>query len=196
MSSETSDEIMEATGRALREHGYADLTMQRIAAESSMTTAAIHYHYDTKAELLNAFLEDLIERFEARLACEATDPRERLEAFLDAVFASAEGDTDEFPVALMELKAQAPYDERFRERFRALDETMRSVVAGAVRDGVEAGVFEEADPETVARLVTTAINGAHVRRVALGEEPAATRAVIERTLELHLGWTPGSEVSA
>jgi len=192
MTTETADEIIAATSRALCEHGYADLTMQRIAEEASMTTAAIHYHFDTKAELLNAFLDDLIDRFEARLACEAEDPRERLETFLDAVFTASQN-ADEYPVALMEMKGQAHYQDSFRERFLALDEVMQSVVANAVSDGIEAGYFEAADPDEVARHVITTINGAHVRTVALGEDPDATRAVIEGYLQLQLGWAPESD---
>jgi len=188
METETADEIIAATSRALSEHGYADLTMQRIAEEASMTTAAIHYHFDTKAELLNAFLDDLLDRFEAGLACDADDPRERIETFLDAVFSPSKN--DEFPVALMELKAQAPYQDSFRRRFLDLDEVMRSVVATAVRDGVEMGHFEAADPDLVARHVVTTINGAHLRTVALGEDAETTRAVIEAYLDLQLGWSP------
>jgi AcrR family transcriptional regulator len=191
METETADEIVAATGRTLCEYGYADLTMQRIAEEASMTTAAIHYHFDTKAALLNAFLDDLIDRFESRLACDAEDPRERLQTFLDAVFAPSHDD-DEFPVALMEMKAQAPYQDSFRERFLALDEVMRSVVATAVRDGVDAGHFADVDADDVARHVVTTINGAHVRAVALGEDAAATRAVIEEYLDRRLGWSPAS----
>lgn len=196
MSSESTAEIIEATGRALCEHGYADLTMQRIADESSVTSAAIHYHFDTKEELLNAFLDDLLDRFESRLACEASDPRERLNDFLDAVFEESSSDHDDFPVALMELKAQAPYHDLFRQRFVELDEAVRSVVETAVRDGIEAGYFDDADPERVAHLVATMINGSHVRTVALAEENSRTRESIEQTLVLHLGWTPGSEVTA
>jgi AcrR family transcriptional regulator len=192
METETADEIIAATSRALCEYGYADLTMQRIAEEASMTTAAIHYHFDTKAELLNAFLDDLIDRFEARLACDAEDPRERLETFLTAVFTPAENG-DDFPVALMEMKGQSPYQDSFRERFLALDEVMQSVVATAVSDGIDAGYFEDSDPDAVARHVVTTINGAHVRSVALGEDPDATRTVIEGYLQLQLGWAPASD---
>ncbi|MCO8267949.1 TetR/AcrR family transcriptional regulator [Haloferax sp. AB510] len=194
MDAETRAEILEATNRALCEHGYAGLTMQRIADESSVTSAAIHYHFDTKEELLNAFLDDRIERFESKLSCGASDPRKRLDAVLDAVFNPEVPDVDGFPVALMELKAQAPYHELFRERFLDLDDVMRGTVADIVRDGVESGAFDEADPAEIARLVTTMSNGAHARAVALGERPAETRRVVEDALELHLGWTPGAEV--
>ncbi|MFB6109128.1 MAG: TetR/AcrR family transcriptional regulator [Haloplanus sp.] len=189
MNAETSTEIIEATGRALCEHGYANLTMQRIADESSLTTAAIHYHFDTKKDLLNAFLDHLIERFERRLACDAGDPRERLATFLDAIFTHTRED-DDFPVALMELKSQAPYHDAYRERFVELDEMMREVVASAVREGIEAGYFDDADPEEVARLVTTAINGGHARSVALGEDPEETYRVVRSYLDVRLGWQP------
>jgi hypothetical protein len=44
--------------------------------------------------------------------------------------------------------------------------------------------------------VTTIINGGHVRTVALGESPADTRELVERSLELRLGWTPNGEGKA
>lgn len=153
-----------------------------------MTTAAIHYHFDTKEELLNAFLDDLVDRFERQVDCEAADPRERLEGFLDAVFDSAAD--DEFPVALMELKAQAPFHETYRNRFCELDNAVQGVVEAAVDDGIEAGYFEPVDAAEVARFVSTVINGGHLRQVALGEDPEKTRRVIERYLDAQLGWRP------
>jgi AcrR family transcriptional regulator len=188
MEPKTTDTIIRATGRSLCEYGYADLTMQRIAEESSVTTAAIHYHFDTKEELLNAFLDDLVDRFERKLACDSDDPRDQLVVLLDAVFSS--NADDEFPVALMELKAQAPYHDTYRERFHELDETLRTVLEDTVEAGIEAGYFEPVEPREVARLVSTAINGGHVRMVALGEEPGETRHVVEDYLEAQLGWSP------
>lgn len=196
MESETKSEIIDATNRVLCEHGYAGLTIKKIADESSMTTAAIHYHFDTKAELLNAYLDDLVEQFKSNITSEATDPRDRLTALLDTVFTSSNPDADGFPVAIMELKSQAPFQELFRERFLDLDNMMRGVITDIVADGIDEGHFNEIDPNEVARLVTTMINGAHARKVALGEPLDETRRVVEHTLALQLGWHPGSEVVA
>ncbi|WP_136689704.1 TetR/AcrR family transcriptional regulator [Halorhabdus amylolytica] len=190
MDSETPGEILDATGRALCEHGYAELTIKDIAAESSLSTAAIHYHFDTKEELLNAFLDHLIEDFEERLATDPDGPSERLSAFLEAVFTPAEKGSGAFAVALMELKSQAPYQETYRDRFRRMDGRMREEIETTVSEGTASGVFAETDPGTVARFVVTAINGGHVREVALGEGPSETRAVVEDFLEARLGWTP------
>jgi AcrR family transcriptional regulator len=193
MDDDAAEEIMSATYRALCAHGYADLTTQRIADESSKSKAALHYHFDTKEELLDAFLDYVLDGFEAELACEAADPRERLATFLAAVFDRADRDRGDYPVAILEVKAQAPYRPPFRERLVEMDERMRAVVADAVRDGVEAGHFEPADPEAVARFVATAIDGAHTREVALDEDPAATRRLVERYLERTIGYAPESE---
>jgi len=190
MNTEGSAEIIAATRRALCEHGYAALTMQRIADESSLSTAAIHYHFDTKRDLLNAFLDELIDRFEGRLESEASDSRERLVAFLDAIFVPTDERDEDFPIALMELKSQAPHQDAYRDRFRQLDRRMREVVETAVRDGIAAGHFADADPDEVARVVVTMINGGHARGIALGEAPDETRRVIESYLELQLGWAP------
>ncbi|MFB6197855.1 MAG: TetR/AcrR family transcriptional regulator, partial [Halobacteriaceae archaeon] len=109
-------EIMDATYRALCRHGYADLTMQRIADELSLSKAAVHYHYETKEDLLNAFLEHLLDRFEQRLASQSSDPRTRLDTFLDAVFGPAEEGDNDFAIALTEIKAQSPFNEGYRNR--------------------------------------------------------------------------------
>lgn len=198
MNEETREAVMAATHRALCTHGFADLTTQRIADEWGKSKAALHYHYDTKEELLRTFLDHLLAKFESRLACESADPRVRLDAFVDAVFAPVEADDDsrEFAVALLEIKAQAPYSETYRDRLAALDERMRETVAGAVRDGIEAGHFGDADPDDVARFVVTAINGAHVREVALDESPSEARRLIEGYLDDALGRDPATEVPA
>ncbi|WP_323676157.1 TetR/AcrR family transcriptional regulator [Halorubellus sp. PRR65] len=189
MDSDTTDEIMTATGRALYEHGYANLTIQRIAEESSLSTAAIHYHFDTKEALLNAYLDHLVGAFRARIDVDTDDPRDRLSAFLDAVFDPA-GDDVGFAVALMNLKAQAPFSDAYHERFVELDDAIRTEVTEVVRDGVESGCFDDADPGRVARHVVTVLNGAHVRELALGESPAESRAPLEAYLDGELDWRP------
>ena len=192
MSDDSAEEIMEATYRALCEHGYAELTMQRIADESERSKAALHYHYDTKEALLRSFLDYLLERFERRVAdSDDAAPRERLDAFLDAIFDTDTSEGTGFATALLEIKAQAPYNDAYRERLLEWDHAMRATVADAIRDGVQSGAFREVDPERVARFVATTINGAHVRQVALEEDLGATRELLEAYLDRTL--SPGED---
>jgi AcrR family transcriptional regulator len=166
------EQIMRATYRALCAHGYASLTMQDIADESDLSKAALHYHYDSKADLLRAFLEYLIDSFRERVATEtvAERPFERVRTLVGLLFEPPGGDADaEFRTAILELKAQAPYEPPVRERLAAFDEFLRRELAGDIHEAREEGIVRaDVDPEAVAEFVVTVSNGAHTRRVALG----------------------------
>ena len=195
MDDEREEEIMEAVYGALCTHGYADLTVQDIADESALSKSALHYHYDTKRELLLAFLEHLHERFTTRLAdAEADagdDPAERLVAFLEAaLFPPEEADADvrQFRTAVLEIKAQAPYEPAFRDHLAEFDDFVQERVAAIVAEGVERGRFDAgADPDVIASFVVTVINGAHTRSVAVDHPVEATGEVLIEYLEDHLG---------
>jgi len=49
--------------------------MQDIADECSKSKSLLHYHYDTKEDLLVAFLDHVISDSERRIAAHADDPR-------------------------------------------------------------------------------------------------------------------------
>ncbi|GGN08890.1 TetR/AcrR family transcriptional regulator [Halarchaeum nitratireducens] len=164
--------IMEATYRALREHGYADLTMRAIAEEYGKTTAAIHYHYDTKDDLLVAFLEYLLDKFldhvhDAREA--EAEPERHLGDLLDGLLIDREGDYD-LVCALLEMRAQAPYHDAIREQLVRNDEYIRDVFATVIADGVERGVFrDDVDPDAAASALITIVKGARTRFVVLAD---------------------------
>lgn len=174
--SDPREEIMRATYRALREHGYADLTIQRIADEYGKSTAAIHYHYETKEDLLAAFLDFVLDRFKQTVhEVETTDPEQRLELLLDKLLLEPEDHVD-LLVAILEMRSQAPYKDRFSERFRQNDEYVRYLLRTVIEQGIEEGVFTDVDAEHVARALVTIVDGARTRAVVLDEEQALATA--------------------
>jgi AcrR family transcriptional regulator len=167
-SAET-EEIMEATYRALREHGYADLTIKRIAAEYGKSTAAVHYYYETKDDLLAAFLDYLLEQFVDSIhSVETTNPEERLELLLDELLVKPQENPD-LSVAMLEMRSQAPYKETFSERFRENDEYIRYMLKAVINHGIDEGVFNDVDAEHVTRSLLTIIDGARTRAVMLDD---------------------------
>ncbi|AEH38893.1 TetR/AcrR family transcriptional regulator [Halopiger xanaduensis] len=181
MSEETIDDIMDATYRALCEHGYAELTMQDIAAESTKSKGTLHYHFDGKRELLEAFLEHLIEQFEARTeTVPGETPAERLHAFVDELLSSADDDSaTAFRTAMLEIKAQSPYDEAYQERLAEFDRRLRDRIADFVADGVAAGEFhEDIDPEATGEFLVTVFHGAQTRAAAVDRSPERTKAYV------------------
>jgi len=167
-SAET-EEIMQATYRALREHGYADLTIKRIAEEYGKSTAAVHYYYDTKDDLLAAFLDYLLERFVDSIHdVETTNPEERLTLLLDELLVKPQENPD-LSVALLEMRSQAPYKETFSDRFRQNDEYIRYLLKAVINHGIDEGVFNDVDAEHVTRSLLMIIDGARTRAVMLDD---------------------------
>lgn len=190
VSSDQNEEIMRATYRALREHGYADLTIKRIAAEYGKSTAAVHYHYETKADLLAAFLEFVLDQFvEPIHEVETTDPERRLELLLDKLLVDPEDHRD-LLVAMVAMQSQAPYEEAFGDRFRQNDEYVRYLLRTVIDHGITEGVFEDVDAEHVARALMTIVDGARTRSVVLDDDATletARRAAAEYVSAVLLG---------
>ena len=190
MGDDVSEAIMAATYRALCTHGYADLTMQDIADETDKSKAALHYHYDSKRDLLLAFLDHLNDAFTDRVRDPPGEtPAARLRTFVDRVLSPPEPDADAreaFGTAMLELKAQAPYDDGVRERMRAFDDFLLETVRGLLEDGTEAGTFRAVEPDDTSRFIVTAIEGAWTKHVAVDQDLACTRRMLRNYVDTHL----------
>jgi len=164
------EEIMRATYRALREHGYADLTIQRIADEYGKSTAAVHYHYDTKDDLLTAFLDYILDQFKDTVhEVETTDPEQRLELLLDKLLVDPT-DHQDLLVAILEMRSQVPYNDQFRERFQQNDEYVQYLLRTVIDQGIKTGVFDDVDTDHVAQALMIIVDGARTRAVVFDEE--------------------------
>jgi AcrR family transcriptional regulator len=162
-------EIMNGVYRALRSHGYADVTMQDIADECSKSKSLLHYHYDTKEDLLVAFLDEVITDSAARIREHADDPpAERLVGFIGwFVFEADAVDREAFHIALLELRTQGPFNERIREQLVRSDRLLRGTVADILESGIEAGVFRDVDVDETAALIVATVDGARTRQITL-----------------------------
>ncbi|WP_222913108.1 TetR family transcriptional regulator C-terminal domain-containing protein [Natrinema sp. SYSU A 869] len=174
--SDPNEQIMRATYQALREHGYADLTMKQIAEAYGKSTAAIHYHYDTKDDLLAAFLDYLLDQFQETVhEVETTDPEHRLELLLDKLLVEPE-DHQDLLIAMLEMRSQAPYNDTFSERFQQNDEYIRYMLTTVIDHGITDGVFTDVDAEHVSLALMTIVDGARTREVVLDDTNALATA--------------------
>lgn len=178
--SETRRELIEATRDAMCKHGFADLTMQAIADESEKSKAALHYHFDTKEELLAETLSYLLAEFieEVDTGPEG-DPEARLRALMEAQLFGPNGrDGDsgghwEYHTMLLEVQSHAPHNETFKGQFTANYEYVRQLYADIIENGIEQGVFEPVDADRTAVHILAAIKGARVNHVATEREDIA-----------------------
>ncbi|WP_276273690.1 TetR/AcrR family transcriptional regulator [Haloarcula litorea] len=186
------DPTMRATYRALCTHGYADLTMQDIADETDKSKAALHYHYDSKHDLLCTFLDYLYERFVDRTSdVDGDDPPERLLALVDSVLDKPDDESDReregFETAVLEIRAQAPYEPGFRDRLTQFDEYLAGEFESILAAGIDDGSFDpEMDPEDTARFLVTVLTGAATERVTAGRPVECTRRMLREYVGTHI----------
>jgi AcrR family transcriptional regulator len=165
---ETKAEIARAVRRALAEHGYERLTTAKIAEAYDKSEAGLYYYFDTKDEMIAAFLEHTAGQLGDDLAAIGVDdPEKRLRLACEHLFLSPGDEDAGVHVAIMELLSHAPYNETLREPLLALESATLDLLTGIVREGVERGVFRGVDPRATATFLLAAADGSTGFHVAL-----------------------------
>ncbi|WP_439026974.1 TetR/AcrR family transcriptional regulator [Haloarchaeobius sp. DT45] len=187
---DTRAAIMRATYEALTSHGYANLTIQRIADEFEKSKSLLYHHYDGKDDLLVDFLQYMVEHFEQETTCAGcSDPTDRLEDLLDRVVpVDIDPEKHAFTSAMVELRAQASHDPAYREQFTEHDIVLRDRFADILRDGVDDGTFADVDPDQTAAFLLALVNGIRSQRVTRDDDGGvpATRAELDEYLDRHV----------
>ncbi|AAV44486.1 TetR family transcriptional regulator [Haloarcula quadrata] len=180
----TQEEILEATFYALRQHGYADLTISKIGDEFEKSQSLIYHHYDNKDELLVDLLDYMLEQVESQVPLPNQSPEEYIEIIVDEMFGTNGNNNLEFTQAIIELRAQAAHDDNYGRLFRRSDDFIRKQIARAIRAGVDAGAFDVENPSQTAALFHTVLIGIQTEQITSDEEPIDyTRAEFQRYIE-------------
>jgi TetR/AcrR family transcriptional regulator, transcriptional repressor for nem operon len=158
----TATAILDVAERLLQVRGYNGFSYADIAAELDVTTAALHYHFASKAELGEAVIARYAARFTDALASvdsDSADATERLRGYV-AIYA------DVLRVGRMCLCGMLAAD------FQTLPAAMRDAVLGffdtnetrltwVLKAGAEDGVMRFAGPaEEIARVIVSTLEGA------------------------------------
>lgn len=169
-STAADDDVVHAVRQALGKHGYARLTTKKVAAESDKSEAGLYYHYDSKDEMVAAFLEWSTGWLATELdGLAATDPESRLREACDLLFVTTDDEERRgVNVAVMELLSHAPHNETLREPLVDLERHVVDTLADIVAEGVEAGVFRDVDPRATAAFLVAATDGSTGFYLALG----------------------------
>jgi len=176
--SNAEEKIMEATYRALLEHGYASLSISRIADELDKSKATIYYHYDTKDDLLVAFLEFAVDRFEETIDTETgNEPAEDLDHIIEKLLPLQPDEEQlQLQAVLVGLRSQAVTNEVFREQFTQIDKRLAATIRGIVDRGIDTGIFRDVESSRVAEHILATVNGAMYGRATTNRHSAAAAA--------------------
>lgn len=177
--------LVDAVAKAAAEHGYAGLTVERIASYAGLTVEIFERHFDSREQALVAAQEAFMERLwlEAVGACEKGEPwPRRVRAGLRAVLASLVEASTLARVFAVEAGASLVVAER---QFAALDR-----FAAVLRRGRRAYPEAERLPETTERTLVggiASVVSAHLLMEESGAIPALEAGLLELILIPYLG---------
>lgn len=162
----TREEIMNATYYALCEHGYADLTIQRIGEHFGKSKSLLYHHYDGKDDLLLDFLGFMLDEVEQSIPKTISeDAHIHLITIIDRIFLNVGQDQgQEFEKAMVELRAQAAHDSRYQEYFTEHDRFFKHRLIDLIEMGIENGTFREVDPDRVVSFLMAICDGTRTCR--------------------------------
>jgi AcrR family transcriptional regulator len=180
--------ILAAAAEVIRERGLENTRVADVAERAGTSAPAVLYWFASKSELLTIALtaaeENFYQQLEASLA-ELDSARDRIVRLIES--ASGSGDYD--ATLWIDLWARALRDEELAAIREQLDQRWRQTIGTIVSEGQEAGEFGPTDPDDLALLLGSLLDGLSVQ-IALGD-PVGTsdkvRAICLRLVGRELG---------
>lgn len=154
----TGPRILSAALRLFSQHGYAAVSMRKIAQEVGVQVGALYNYTPDKQSLLFGLMRDHMENLVSAWATEehAASPVERLEQFARFHIRYHHVRRDEVFIAYMELRNLSP--ENFiviEELRRAYENELRNIL----NEGVATGDFAIQDTKIVAMALIAMLTG-------------------------------------
>ncbi len=178
--------FVEVAEGLIQAKGYEQLSIQDILAELGASKGAFYHYFGSKAALLEAVVEHIVEAAMSSLTPHVTDPAVPALDKLRGVFvgiAQWKGERTELMRALIEVwlsDENAIVREKLR---RSLVPRLAPLLAAIIREGVAEGVFAVDSPDGVARVLVSLIQGANDTALELyvaRQAGAVSLAAVER----------------
>lgn len=155
-TAETTARLVRCARREFAKRGYADASVDRIAAELGLTKGAVYYHYKNKAELFEAALRDVQADVVKRIDGEdSSDPVEAVKRGCDA-FLGIALDEEMQRIVLTDGPGVLGW-----AKWRSIDAEfgLGTLIVG-LQTCKDAGKLQGVEVNTVAHLISGALNEA------------------------------------
>ena len=158
------DAFLSATQRLMQTKGFEQLSIQDVLDETDASRGAFYHYFDSKAALLDAVIERMVENATAAVAPIVDDPdRSAVEKFngLFSGIYSWKAARADLMLAVMDVWTSddnATVREKFR---RGVVAKLTPPLASIVRQGVDEGTFDVASAAPSARVLVALVLGAN-----------------------------------
>jgi TetR/AcrR family transcriptional regulator, transcriptional repressor of bet genes len=186
-----SDAIIEATLSALRRHGYAATSLDRIADEAGTSKRMVLHYFGSRERLFDEVVRcvgrRVLDQVERAMSAES-DPMAAVSDGLDALWREIVADPGLHAV-FFGLLSESMSDSEHRSAIAAVRSEYRALIAGALAAGWDRSPY--GDPESVATLVLAGIAGLTIDFLERGHTAAVERAFAE--FKLHIAALTGQD---
>ncbi|MFB6603641.1 TetR/AcrR family transcriptional regulator [Streptomyces noursei] len=170
------ERILRAAMELIARDGFDGVRIADIAERADVSTAAVHYHFATRPQLLTASLTFCLEAAEAWLKRQAqsesrTLPAQRLADLIDFGLPLTPGDAMEWRL-WHELERHAARSTDLARTLSALYERLLEPYRAVIGDGLDDGVFHDCEPQESATAALALLTGLATRLLA--HDPAFT----------------------
>lgn len=160
-------EILETTCEVVIERGFAATRIADVAKRLEVSSSLIHYHFDSKEQLLAEAFAHYARKDVAEMEAEVEAAPSSV-AQLDRVIQNyvPEGSDDVEWMLWIDGWGEALRNPMMREISQELDHQSAALVERVIRNGVDAGDFVCADPAAAAIRLTSVVDGLAVQFAA------------------------------
>ncbi|MBI5544193.1 MAG: TetR/AcrR family transcriptional regulator [Deltaproteobacteria bacterium] len=156
-------QIAAALIKVMAKRGYDGASIGDIAKAARLTSGLVHYHFESKQEILLASLESIANshdaRLEERMAKAHGRPLEEVGAFIDFHLGlGADADPEALACWIL-LSGEALRSPKVRTRFESAMTSTIHRLAESIRRGVELGDFRCEDADAAAAALVATIQG-------------------------------------
>jgi AcrR family transcriptional regulator len=180
--------FVDAAERLIQMKGYEEMSIQDVLDELGASRGAFYHYFDSKAALLDAVVERMVEVVTASLAPLVSDQNVPALQKLQGVFAGIASWKGERTQLMTQLLRAWLSDENaiVREKLRrGLVLHLAPLLAAIVRQGVDEGTFASRSPDDTGRVLVSLLQGANETAIELYVARQAERVSfdeVERTL--------------
>ncbi|MFM2069905.1 MAG: hypothetical protein RLZZ623_168 [Actinomycetota bacterium] len=164
---ERRTEILEVTCKVVIERGFAGTRISDVAKQLEVSSSLIHYHFDSKEQLLAEAFAHYARKDLAEMEAEITTAPNAL-AQLDRVIQNyvPEGSDDVEWMLWIDGWGEALRNPMMKRISQELDEQTSGLLVGVLQAGVESGEFVCSSPTASAMRLTALVDGLAVQFAA------------------------------
>ena len=156
-------EIAAALLRVMAQVGYEKASIQAIAKEANLTSGLIHYHFQTKQEILISAVDWVASKAEERLTLlqeEKQSPWHKLEAFINARLATGASQMPEMVTAWVVIAAESIRHPEIKLIYQRLIATQINILSSLLLNVWEEKTMIDNEVSNLSAIVIATIEGA------------------------------------